>query len=58
MLPRALFPEIRKLTGDIGARHVVESGLVDIVNVEIGAVASIDIDTPEAMLRAGGVLVD
>ncbi|MBE1207512.1 NTP transferase domain-containing protein [Aminobacter carboxidus] len=58
LLPRVLFPEIRKLTGDIGARHVVESGLVDIVNIEIGAGAGIDVDTPEAMLRAGGVLVD
>lgn len=58
LLPRVLFPEIRKLTGDIGARHVVESGLVDTVNIEIGAGAGIDVDTPESMLSAGGVLVD
>lgn len=58
LLPRVLFPEIRKLTGHIGARHVVESGLVDIVNVEMGAVAGLDVDAPEAMLQADGVLVD
>lgn len=58
LLPRALFPEIRKLAGDIGARHLVESGLVDVVDVEIGAAAGIDVDTPEVMHRAGGILVD
>lgn len=58
LLPRVLYPEIRKLTGDVGARHVVESGLVEIVNVEIGAFAGLDVDTPESMLSAGGVLVD
>ncbi|MEP7456178.1 molybdopterin-binding/glycosyltransferase family 2 protein [Phyllobacterium sp. SB3] len=58
LLPRTLFPEIRKLTGDTGARHLVESGLVDVVHVEIGTAADNDIDTAEAMLRAGGVLVE
>ena len=57
LLPRALFGKIKKLDGDTGARQVVETSPLDIVDVEIGAAASIDVDTPEAMREAGGVLV-
>ena len=58
ILPRALFHEILKLEGDTGARHIVESQSNPVVDVEIGAGASVDVDTPEAMLLAGGVLQD
>ncbi|TKT76924.1 molybdopterin-binding/glycosyltransferase family 2 protein [Aquamicrobium sp. LC103] len=56
ILPRALFGEIARLEGDIGARHIVESSDLPIVDVEIGPAASVDVDTPEAMAMAGGVL--
>jgi molybdenum cofactor cytidylyltransferase len=56
ILPRALFPEVAKLEGDTGARAIVESGAAEVVDVELGAAASLDVDTPEAMLSAGGVL--
>ena len=58
ILPRALFPEVAKLEGDTGARHIVESGGNAVVDIEIGAGASVDVDTPEAMRLAGGVLQD
>jgi molybdenum cofactor cytidylyltransferase len=56
VLPRATFAAIRALEGDVGARHIVESAGLDIVDVEIGEAAHIDVDTPEAVLAAGGVL--
>ena len=55
ILPRALFAEVEKLEGDTGARQIVESA-VDVVDVELGAAASLDVDTPEALRAAGGVL--
>lgn len=56
LLPRAVFPEVLRLEGDTGARHLVERSNVAIVEVEIGAAASLDVDTREALERAGGVL--
>ncbi len=58
VLPRSTFAAIQALEGDIGARHVVESSGLDVIDVEIGAAAHIDVDTPEAVLAAGGVLRD
>jgi len=58
ILPRALFQNVMKLEGDTGARHIVESEGNPVVDVEIGAGASVDVDTPEAMELAGGVLQD
>ncbi len=56
ILPRSLFGAVARLEGDTGARQLVESGLADVVDVEIGAAASVDVDTPDALERAGGVL--
>ena len=56
MLPRTTFAAILQLEGDVGARHIVESAGLDIVDVEIGAAAHVDVDTPEAVLAAGGIL--
>lgn len=56
LLPRALFPAVATLEGDTGARHLVEAEGLAVVDVEIGEGASIDVDTPDAMRRAGGVL--
>lgn len=54
LLPRALFASVSMLEGDTGARHLVEGSAV--VDVEIGEGASIDVDTPDAVRLAGGVL--
>ncbi len=56
LLPRSLFAEAMKLEGDVGARHLIESGGVPVHDVEIGQAASLDVDTPEAMAMAGGRL--
>lgn len=56
LLPRALFPAVATLEGDTGARHLVEAESLAVVDVEVGEGASIDVDTPDAMRLAGGVL--
>ncbi len=56
ILPRSTFAAIMKLEGDIGARAIVETSGLDVVDVEIGSAAHLDVDTPEAVLAAGGVL--
>jgi molybdenum cofactor cytidylyltransferase len=56
ILPRSVFPLIATLEGDVGARQIVESGDYPVVDVDIGAAAATDVDTPEAMRLAGGVL--
>ena len=37
-------------------RHLAEAEGLDVIDVEIGEAAAVDVDTPEAMSRAGGVL--
>jgi molybdenum cofactor cytidylyltransferase len=56
ILPRALFSHLRRLEGDVGARHVIETGGLPVVDVEIGPAAHLDLDTPDAILAVGGVL--
>jgi molybdenum cofactor cytidylyltransferase len=58
VLPRALFGAVAQLEGDTGARHLVEAGLMPVVDVEIGEAAAIDVDTRDALESAGGVLQD
>ena len=45
LLPRSLFGAVAQLEGDTGARHLVEAGLMPVVDVEIGEGAAIDVDT-------------
>jgi len=58
LLPRGVFEAVSRLTGDTGARHLVESEGLAVVEVEIGSGASVDVDTAQAMADAGGVLQD
>ena len=58
ILPRALFGAVAQLEGDTGARHLVEAGSMQVVDVEIGEGATIDVDTRDALESAGGVLQD
>jgi len=58
ILPCALFAAVAQLEGDTGARHLVEAGLMPVVDVEIGEGAAIDVDTRDALESAGGVLQD
>ncbi|MDX3924868.1 MAG: molybdopterin-binding/glycosyltransferase family 2 protein [Shinella sp.] len=56
ILPRSTFAAVGRLEGDVGARHIVESAIAEIVDVEIGEAAHADVDTPEAVVAAGGIL--
>lgn len=56
ILPRTTFAAVLKLEGDIGARHIVETSGLDVIDVEIGSGAHVDVDTPEAVIAAGGIL--
>ncbi|WP_157015391.1 NTP transferase domain-containing protein [Mesorhizobium xinjiangense] len=56
ILPRSLFGAVSALEGDTGARHIVENGSVEVVDVEIGRAATMDVDTPDALHAAGGSL--
>jgi molybdenum cofactor cytidylyltransferase len=58
ILPRSLFNAVSLLEGDTGARHLVEGEGLSVVDVEIGEGASVDVDTPDALESAGGVLQD
>jgi molybdenum cofactor cytidylyltransferase len=58
ILPRSLFSAVARLEGDTGARHLVESEGLAVIDVEIGEGASVDVDTPDALKSAGGVLQD
>ncbi|WP_062211359.1 NTP transferase domain-containing protein [Aureimonas sp. AU12] len=48
--------EVAGLAGDIGARSIVQAHRDLVTAVEIGAAASFDVDTPDLMARAGGIL--
>lgn len=56
ILPRALYPALRRLEGDTGARTIIETAGLPVIDVEIGEAAHLDVDTPEAVLEAGGIL--
>lgn len=56
ILPRVTFGDLMLLEGDVGARHVIETCGLPIIDVELGAAAHVDVDTPEAVQAAGGIL--
>ncbi len=56
ILPRALFDSVFTLEGDVGARHLIEDGEVDVIDVEMGPEALIDIDTPAELEAMEGIL--
>ncbi|MBO3760605.1 NTP transferase domain-containing protein [Ciceribacter sp. L1K22] len=56
ILPRSTFDAVKALEGDIGARPIVEGSGLPVIDVEIGAAAHLDVDTPEAVVSAGGIL--
>ena len=46
--PRAYFDALTAISGDTGARHLIGENRENVVEVELGEAASLDIDTPEA----------
>jgi molybdenum cofactor cytidylyltransferase len=57
ILPRSVFSLVTKLTGDMGARAIIEGFGGTIIDVELGLAASLDVDTPEAVIAAGGTII-
>ena len=53
---REFFPELRQAAGDVGGRHLMGLYANAVRTVEIGEAAALDVDTPEALAAAGGVL--
>lgn len=58
ILPRRLQSAVLGLSGDGGARAIVETCGLPIIDIEIGDAAYVDVDTPAAVIAAGGVLGD
>jgi molybdenum cofactor cytidylyltransferase len=56
ILAARLAREIDALRGDVGARDLLQAHAADITSVDLGPAASVDVDTPEALQGAGGVL--
>lgn len=56
ILPRSLNDSIMQLEGDVGARRLVETSGTPVIDLDIGDAARLDVDTPEEVLAAGGVL--
>jgi molybdenum cofactor cytidylyltransferase len=56
ILPRSLNGAVMRLEGDVGARQIIETSGLRILDVEIGDSAHLDVDTPEAVVAAGGIL--
>ena len=54
--PRRCFADLAAVEGDKGGRELIARQGDAVVAVEIGAAASTDIDTPEALAEAGGRL--
>ncbi|MBB6299609.1 NTP transferase domain-containing protein [Rhizobium leucaenae] len=56
ILPRAVFDAVMRLEGDVGARHIIETAGLPVIDVDIGDAAHLDVDTPDAVIAAGGIL--
>ncbi|MCK7613420.1 NTP transferase domain-containing protein [Roseibium sediminicola] len=53
---KRFFDALKALSGDVGARHIIAENPDFVTEVEIGSAARLDLDTPEALLSAGGLL--
>ncbi|MBW6419890.1 molybdopterin-binding/glycosyltransferase family 2 protein [Rhizobium sp. XQZ8] len=56
ILPRLAYDAVLRLEGDVGARALIENSGLSVIDIDIGPAAHLDVDTPEAVTAAGGVL--
>ncbi|MBY5583721.1 NTP transferase domain-containing protein [Rhizobium leguminosarum] len=56
ILPRALNQAVLRLEGDVGARDIIATSGLPVLDVDVGDAALLDVDTPEQVLAAGGAL--
>jgi molybdenum cofactor cytidylyltransferase len=50
------FADLRKVEGDVGGRHLLGVNPEAVVEVEMDHAVTLDLDTPEALVAAGGTL--
>ena len=53
---RRFFADLMAITGDIGARNVIGTYPEAVTEIELGPAVALDLDTPEAIATAGGVV--
>lgn len=52
------FNELMRIRGDVGARQLIEEFSEAVVELELGDEIAFDIDTPDALAQAGGMVND
>ncbi|MBY3271927.1 NTP transferase domain-containing protein [Rhizobium laguerreae] len=56
ILPRSLNQAVLRLEGDVGARDVIATSGLPVLDVDVGDAALLDVDTPDEVLAAGGAM--
>lgn len=56
VLPRSLYDSILGLRGDVGAQRLIETSGIGVIEISFDEETLSDVNTPEAILAAGGVL--
>ncbi|TBY84981.1 nucleotidyltransferase family protein [Rhizobium leguminosarum] len=56
ILPRSLNQAVLRLEGDVGARAIIATSGLPVLDVDVGDAALLDVDTPDEVLAAGGAL--
>ncbi|EJC85041.1 uncharacterized MobA-like protein [Rhizobium leguminosarum bv. trifolii WSM2297] len=56
VLPRSLDHAVLRLEGDVGARDIIRASGMPVLDVDVGDAAHLDVDTPDDILAAGGVV--
>ncbi|MBY5788395.1 NTP transferase domain-containing protein [Rhizobium leguminosarum] len=56
ILPRSLNQAVLRLQGDVGARDIVTTSGLPVLDVDVGDAALLDVDKPEEVLAAGGAM--
>ncbi len=49
--PAKYFDFLKQISGDVGGRHLIEENAENVITVELGEAARLDIDTPEMLAR-------
>ncbi|MBY5791785.1 molybdopterin-guanine dinucleotide biosynthesis protein MobA [Rhizobium leguminosarum bv. viciae] len=56
ILPRSLNQAVLRLQGDVGARDIVTTSGLPVLDVDVGDAALLDVDKPEEVLAVGGAM--
>ncbi|MBY5540854.1 nucleotidyltransferase family protein [Rhizobium leguminosarum] len=56
ILPRSLNQAVLRLQGDVGARGIIATSGLPVLDVDVGDAALLDVDTADEVLAAGGAM--